>query len=42
MKHVWGRGEVHAGFWCGNLRESDRLGDPSLDERIILTLILRK
>jgi hypothetical protein len=37
-----GRGEVHAGFWCGNLRERDCLEDPSLDGRIILKWILRK
>jgi hypothetical protein len=23
-----GRGEVHTGFWWGNLREKDHLGDP--------------
>jgi len=30
-----GRGEACAGFWWGNLRERDYLGDPSLDRRII-------
>ena len=28
MYHIWGRGEVHTGFWLGNLTERDRLGDP--------------
>jgi hypothetical protein len=30
-----GRGEVHRGFWWGNLRESDHLEDPGVNERII-------
>ena len=30
------RGEVYTGFWWGNLRERDHLGDPSVDGRIIL------
>jgi hypothetical protein len=25
--HVWGRGEVHPGFWWGNLKEKDHLKD---------------
>ena len=33
---MWGRGEVFAGFWWGNLRECDRMGDPGLDGKIIL------
>jgi hypothetical protein len=36
MQHIWGSGEVHTGFWWGNLRLRDHLGDPGLDERIIL------
>ena len=31
-----GRGEAYTGFWWGNLRERDRLGDPGVDGRIIL------
>ena len=31
-----GRGEVYKGFWWGNLRERDYLGDPGVDVRIIL------
>jgi len=42
MLHVWGRGEVHTGFWWGNLRERDHLGDPGVDWRIILRWIFRK
>jgi hypothetical protein len=30
------------GFWCGNLREKDQLGDPDVYGRIILTWIFRK
>ena len=42
MKHAWGRGEVNTGFWWGNLRERDHLGDPGIDGRIILMWIFRK
>ena len=31
-----GQAEVYIGFWWGNLRERDHLGDPGVDERIIL------
>jgi hypothetical protein len=31
-----GRGEAYTGFWWGNLRGSDHLGDPDLDGRIML------
>jgi hypothetical protein len=27
MRHVWGRGELHRGFWCGNLRAIEQLKD---------------
>jgi len=37
---VRGRGAAHTGFWCGNLRERDNLGD--VDWRIILRCIFRK
>jgi hypothetical protein len=39
---IWGRGEVHTGFWWGNLREMNHLEDPSADEKIILRWIFRK
>jgi len=42
MKRIWGRGEVYTGFWWGNLRERDHLGDPGVDGRTILRLKLRK
>jgi hypothetical protein len=37
-----GREEVYTGFWWKNLRERDHLGDPGVDERIILRWIFRK
>ena len=36
MQHVWRREEVYTGFWWGNL------GDPGVDEWIILRWIFRK
>jgi len=39
---VWGTGEVHVGFWWGNLRERDHLEDPDLGGRIILKWIFKK
>ena len=36
-----GRGEVHTGFWWGDLREEDHLDDPGVDGRIILKLYSR-
>jgi hypothetical protein len=35
-------GEVYTGFWWGNLRERDLLGDQGVDGRIILIWISRK
>jgi hypothetical protein len=37
-----GIGEAYTGFWLGNLRERDHLGDPSVDGRIILIWVFRK
>jgi hypothetical protein len=37
-----GKREVHTGFWWGDLREGDHLGDPGVDSRIILKLIFKK
>jgi hypothetical protein len=42
MWHVWGKREVHTGFWWGDLREGDHLGDPGVDGRIILKWISKK
>jgi len=39
---VWGRGEAYTGFWWGNLKERDHLGDRGVDGRIILRWIFRK
>ena len=39
---AWRRGEAYTGFWWGNLRERDHLGDPGVDGRIILRRIFRK
>jgi hypothetical protein len=36
MWHVWGTGEVHTGFWWGDMKESDHLEDLGVDGRIIL------
>jgi hypothetical protein len=36
-----GKREIHAGFWWGDLREGDHLGDPDIDGRIILKWIFK-
>jgi hypothetical protein len=38
----WGRGEVHRGFWWGNLREGDHLEDLGVDGSIVLKWIFEK
>jgi len=35
-------GEKYTGFWWGNLREGDHLGDPGTDGRMMLRWIFRK
>jgi len=43
MKHVMGeRRGVYWGFNLGNLRETDHLENPGVDETIILRYIFRK
>jgi hypothetical protein len=37
-----GRGEVHTGFWWGNLRERDHLEDLGVDGMIISRWIFKK
>jgi hypothetical protein len=36
MWHVWVRGEVHTGFWWGDLMTRDHFEDLGIDGRIIL------
>jgi hypothetical protein len=37
-----GKREVHTGFWWGELREGDHLGDRGVDGRIVLKWIFGK
>jgi hypothetical protein len=37
-----GRGELHTGFWWGDLREKDRVKDLGVDGRSILKWVLKK
>jgi hypothetical protein len=39
---IWGRGEVHTGFWWVHLRERDHLEDLGIGRRIILKWIFKK
>jgi hypothetical protein len=36
-----GKREVHTGFWWGDLRKCDHLGEPGIDGRIILKWIFK-
>jgi hypothetical protein len=33
---------MHTGFWWGDRREGDHLGDPGVDERMILKWIFKQ
>ena len=39
MQHVWEKGQLHTGAWCGNLRKTQHLEDTNVDGRIILKWI---
>ena len=39
---LWGTGELHTGFWWGDLRGGDHLEDLGIDGRIILKRIIKK
>jgi hypothetical protein len=42
MWHVWETGDVHMGFWWGDLRVRDHLEDIGIDGRIILKWTFKK
>ena len=39
---VWGIGDVHTGFWWGNLMEEEHLEDSGFGGRIILRWIFER
>jgi hypothetical protein len=41
VARTW-RAAAYTVFWWGNLRDRDHLGDPDVNERIILRWIFRK
>jgi len=38
--HVWERGEMHRGFWWGDLRERDHFPNLGIEERMMLRTVL--
>jgi len=42
MWPVWGRSEVHTGFWWGDLRQRNHLEDTGINGRIILRWIFKR
>jgi hypothetical protein len=40
--NTYGEREVYRGFWWGDLRKGDHLGDPGVDGRITFKWILKK
>jgi len=42
MWHVWETGEVHTGFWWGDLGEKDHLQDLGVDGRTAVNCILKE
>jgi len=42
MYCIWERVDAFTGFWWRNLREIHHLGDPGIDQRMILRSIFRK
>jgi hypothetical protein len=42
VANVQGRGELHRGFWYGNLREGDHSEDLVIEGRIVLKWIFKK
>jgi hypothetical protein len=42
MWNLRGRGEMHIGLWCGNLKERDHLEDLGVGGRRIVKYVLKK
>ena len=42
MKHEWGNGELHTGFWLGDLRKRRYLEDLGTGGRIIIKCVFKK
>jgi hypothetical protein len=38
-RHIWETGEVHTGFWWGNVKERNHVEDLGVDGRLIAKLI---